>query len=107
MSSSIAQFRRPEPHSRAIRCGIGLEAGNVLLGEVVEPRDVALLLGRHGEDLLEGADLVPGDDAVGLRHLGRKRDHGDREGDLAPAKLRIALEKVRTASTTSSTPEAG
>ena len=84
LAARAAQPRHP--------LGIGLEAGDVLLGEVVEPRDVARLVGRHREDLLEGADLVLRDDAVGLRHLGRKRDHGDREGDLA-AQLRIAGEE--------------
>ncbi len=71
--------------------GIGLEAGDVLLGEIVEPRDVAPLGSGDLEDLLEGADLVLRDDAVGLGHLGRQRDHRDREGD-APAQVRIAAE---------------
>ena len=43
-----------------------------------------LLVRLDHEDAAEGRDLVRGDDAVGLGHLGGERDHGDGEGDLAP-----------------------
>ena len=62
---------------------IGLEAGDVALGEVVDAADVPLLAGRDGEDAAEGVDLRPRHDAVGLGHLGGERDHGDGEGGLA------------------------
>ena len=48
-------------------------------------------LGGTRKYLLEGAHLVLRDDAVGLGHLGRQRDHRDREGHLA-AQFRIAGE---------------
>ena len=62
---------------------IGVEAGDVLLGEIVDAADVPLLARRDREDAAEGVDLRAADDAVGLRHLGRERDHGDGEGGLA------------------------
>ena len=37
---------------------------------------------RHGEDPLEGDDLLAGDVAVGLGHLGREHDQRDRERGL-------------------------
>ncbi len=63
---------------------IGLEAGDVALGEVVDAADIPLLALRDRKEPAEGVDLGAGDDAVGLRHLGGERDHGDREGRLAP-----------------------
>jgi hypothetical protein len=53
-----------------------------LLGEVEDTRDVLHLAFRDLEHFLEGVDLVHGDDAVGLGHLGAKRDHADGECDL-------------------------
>ncbi len=49
---------------------IGVEAGDVALGEVVDAADVALLALRDREDAAEGVDLRARHDAVGLRHLG-------------------------------------
>ena len=62
---------------------IGVEAGNVLLGEIVDARDVPLLARRDREDAAEGVDLRAAHDAVGLRHLGGERDHADGKGGLA------------------------
>ena len=63
--------------------GIGLEAGDVLLGEIVKPRDVLPFGSRNFEYLLEGAHLIMRDDAVGLGHLGRQRDHRDGKSNAA------------------------
>ena len=62
--------------------GIGLVAGHVLLGEIEHAGDVLHLAVGHLEHFLEGVDLVHGDDAVGLGHLGAERDHADGEGHL-------------------------
>ena len=62
---------------------VGLEAGDVVLGEIVDAADVLLLAGRDGEDAAERVDLRARHHAVGFRHLGGERDHGDGEGRLA------------------------
>ena len=62
---------------------IGVETGHVLLGEVVDARDVPILARRDRKDAAEGVDLRARHDAVGLRHLGGERDDADREGSLA------------------------
>ena len=69
--------------------GIDFETGHVLLGQVEQPRHIVRLLGRHLEYFLERAHFVLGDDAVGLGHLGRQRDHRHRKGDAA-AQVRVA-----------------
>ncbi len=71
--------------------GIGLEAGDVLAGEIVKPRDVAGLFRRKFEDLPKRFNLGIRDDTVGLGHLRRKRNDGHREGN-APPGFRIAFE---------------
>ena len=71
---------------------IGLVAGDVLPGEIIQPGDIGRLVVGILEDVLEGIDLGGRDDAVRLRHLGGKRDHCDGEGNL-PACFRIALEE--------------
>ena len=59
---------------RAICAGIGLVAGRVLAGEIEDAPHIGLFRRRHAEDADERFDLVVGDDAVGLRHLGAERD---------------------------------
>ncbi len=49
---------------------IGFIASDILLGEIVEPRNMRRLFLRHGEYILKGADFVLCDDPVGLGHLG-------------------------------------
>ena len=68
-------------HGRQL-LGVGLVARHVLLGEIENAGDVLHLALRNLEHLLEGVHLVHGDDAVGLGHLGAKRDHAHGEGDL-------------------------
>ena len=72
--------------------GIGLVTGNVLAGEIVEPRDVLRLIVGKLEDIAESRHLGLGDDTVGLCHLGGQRDHGDGESHLA-AGLRVAFKQ--------------
>ena len=61
--------------------GIGVETCDVLPGQVVDAGGVFLFAGRKGEDAAEGGDLVTGDGAVGLGHLGTKGKDGDGEAD--------------------------
>ena len=79
----------------AQRChllGIGLVAGNVLARQIVEPGDVLRLVFRKLEDVAESVHLRRRHDAVGLRHLGRERDHRHGESDLTP-RFRIPFKK--------------
>ncbi len=71
--------------------GIGLEAGGVLLRQSENAVDARLLRRCDAEQAVEGLDLVVGDRAVGLRHLGGERDHRDGEdhaGRVAGCDLR-------------------
>ena len=77
--------------------GISLVAGHVLLGEIEHAGDVLHLAFRHLEHFLEGVDLVHGDDAVGLGHLGAERDHAHGEGHLVlgrPVFFLVAVDDV-------------
>ena len=83
-------------HDREL-LGISLVAGHILLGEVEDTSDVLHLAFRHLEHFLEGVDLVHGDDAVGLRHLGAERDHANGEGHLVLGRavlLLIAIDDI-------------
>jgi hypothetical protein len=78
-------------------CRHSLVAGHVLLGEIEHTGDVLHLAIGHLEHFLEGVDLVHGDDAVGLGHLGAERDHTDGEGHLVlgrPVLLLVAVDDV-------------
>ncbi len=70
---------------------IGFIACDVLLGEIIEARDMRRLFLRHSEYILKGADFILGNHPVGLRHLGGKRDHRDGKGHPA-TRVGIALE---------------
>ena len=72
--------------------GIGLEARDVLLGEVEDTRDRGQFAIGNVEDLLEGPDLVFRHDAVGLGHLGAQPDHADGEGDGFFRRRRVAVD---------------
>ncbi len=61
--------------------GIGVKTRDVLAGKVVDPGGVLFLALGEGEDAAEGGDLVAGHGAVGLGHLGTKREDGDGEAD--------------------------
>ena len=79
--------------------GISLVAGHVLLGEIEHAGDVLHLAVRHLEHFLEGVDLVHGDDAVGLGHLGAERDDADGEGHLVLGRavlFLVAIDDVMT-----------
>jgi hypothetical protein len=88
-------LRLPLQHGGEL-LGIGLVAGHVLLGEIEDAGCVLHLRGRHLVRLFEGVDLVYSDDAVGLGHLGAKRDHADGERHLVlgPILLLIAVDDV-------------
>src|SRR5690606_6723996 len=60
---------------------IGLVAGDVLAGEVEDPRRCRLVLRGDNEDLAEGRDLRGVYLPVHLRHLGAEPDHGHGEGN--------------------------
>ena len=49
--------------------GIGLVSGDVLLGQIKDAGDVRHLARGYLEYLLEGIDLIIGNDTVGLGHL--------------------------------------
>ena len=85
------QHRRVVPEHAADLLGVGLEAAGVLARLVEQAADVLELVGRDVEHLLEGGDLVVGDPAVGLGHLGAEHDDGDREGDPLGCVRRLAL----------------
>jgi hypothetical protein len=53
-----------------------------LLGEIEDARHILHLALGHLKHFLEGDDLVAGDNAVGLGHLGAKGDYADGEGNL-------------------------
>ncbi len=63
--------------------GVGVEAGDVLAGEVEDAGGGGLVLAGDLEDPAEGRDLGGADEAVGLGHLGAEADDGDGEGDAA------------------------
>ena len=67
---------------------VALEPGGALPGKIEDEPDMLLFSRRHLKDLAEGSDLVAGDRAIGLGHLGAERDHGDRERDAA---ARVAI----------------
>ena len=71
----------PEHPGDAAR--IGVEAGDVLAGEVEDAGGGGLVLGRDAEHLAERGDLGDAHQAVGLGHLGAEADDRDREGDAA------------------------
>ena len=74
--------------------GEGLEPRGIALGLVEQPGDRAHIRVGHGEGLLEGADLVPRDDPVGLGELGRQHDDAGGEGD-PPRLERIGEDRAR------------
>jgi hypothetical protein len=78
----LLQHRRAAPEHAGDLPGVGLEPVGVGARPVEQAADVALLVRRHAEGLLEGVDLVAADHAVGLGHLGAEHDDGDGEGDL-------------------------
>src|SRR6266446_9219947 len=63
--------------------GVALEPGGALTSEIKDQPDMLLFTGRDLEHFAESGDLVAGDNTVGPRHLGAKRDHRDGEGDAA------------------------
>src|SRR5262249_38176819 len=62
---------------------IALKPSRALPGEIEDQPHVIFLARRDLKDLTKGSDLVAGNRAVGPRHLGAERDHGNREGDAA------------------------
>ena len=76
------------PHGGVVRedlddlLGIGLEAGRLAPRLVPDPPDGGGMGVGDGEDPLERVDLLAGDVAVGLRHLGGEHDQRDRERGL-------------------------
>ena len=59
-----------------------IEAGDILLCQIVDPADIPFFAAWDGEDPAEGIHLGTADDTVRLRHLRRERNHGDRERGL-------------------------
>ena len=77
----LLQDRRVMAEQAADLLGIGLEPMGVAARLVEQAADVLHFLLGDVEDFLEGADLVLGDDTVGLGHLGAQHDDADGEGD--------------------------
>ena len=73
---------------------IALEPRGAFAGEVEDEPHVIFFSRRHLKNLAKGGDLVAGDRAIGLGHLGAERDHRDRERDAAP---RVALHPLAVA----------
>lgn len=77
---NVFQNRRLFPeHTRDLR-RIRLEARRVLTSKVEDAPHVCFLGRRHAKNAGKGADFIIGNPAVGLGHLGAKRDDRHREG---------------------------
>ena len=61
--------------------GIGFEAGTVATRLVEDLGNVRRFMRWHAEHLLEGVDLVAGNDTVRFCHFRAQHDDADREGD--------------------------
>ena len=69
----VGEHLRPVAEHAGDAGGVGLEAGDVLAGEVEDAGGGGLVLGGDAEDLAEGGDLGDVHQAVGLGHLGAER----------------------------------
>jgi len=91
----VDQDRIAGPEHAGDAARVKVIARHILPGEIEDPAGLRRVLGRDGEDLAEGGDLVAGDAAVGLGHLGAQRDHRDGEGDRAFRRRPQAVEDGR------------
>ncbi|MCH7631265.1 MAG: SDR family oxidoreductase, partial [Proteobacteria bacterium] len=82
----ILEHRRAVPEHPGDLPGVGLVSGAVLARHIENPPDIFGLMGGDLKNPLEDIDLLAGDMAVGLGHLGGKRNYADRESDL-PGRL--------------------
>ena len=91
----VFKDRRLAAEQRGKLPRIGIEAGDIRLGQVEQLPDIGLFLVRDGKHALEGIDLIARHRPVGLGQLGGKGDHADREGNLVTLAAIVCVNPAR------------
>jgi hypothetical protein len=71
--------------------GVAVEPGGALAGQIEDEPNMLFFAGGNLEHFAKGGNFIAGDGTIGLCHLGAERNHRNREGDLLPRVVILAL----------------